>query len=96
MVAHTAMLNLAAHVSYCKPCTGCSVLVLLESRVLDLAGSYTISLAGLKVVLKLLQQSSLLSPSGQSLFFVILGARFSTFASICVGVQAQNFKHSHL
>ena len=42
----------------------------------------------LKVVLKLLQQSSLLSPSGQSLSIVVfLGGR----DSICVGVQAQIF-----
>ena len=40
------------------------------------------SLAGLKVVLQLLQQSSLLSPSRQSLFLVVFGARISTLASI--------------
>ena len=49
MVAHTATPNLITHVrSYCKPCAGHSV---LESRVLDLA---TMSLAGMKIVLKLL------------------------------------------
>ena len=71
-VAHTAIPNLTTHVSYCKSCAGRSFLALLESRVLDLA---TISLAGPKVVLKLLQQSSLLSPSGQSLFLVVFGGR---------------------
>ena len=41
------------------------------------------SLAGLEVVLKLLQQSSLLSHSGQLLFLVVFwGARFSTFANL--------------
>ena len=59
MVALTATPNLTTHMSYC--------LVLLDFRVLDLAG---MSLGGLKVF-KLLQQMSLLYPSGQSLFLVV-------------------------
>ena len=60
MVALTATPDLTTHVSYC--------LVLLDFRILDLAG---MSLGGLKVF-KLLQQMSLLYPSGQSLFLVVL------------------------
>ena len=41
------------------------------SPVLDLASGCAISLGGLNVLLKLLQQSSLKSPSGQSLFLVV-------------------------
>ena len=78
--------------------------LLLQS--LDLAiGSYTISLAGLKVqlqLLKLLQQSSFQSPLGQSHYslVILLGRDFAlllgTFGlnSICVypGLELQ---HSH-
>ena len=54
--------------------------MLLVSRFLDQLGSYTISLKVQLQVLKLLQQSLLLSPSGQLLFLVFLiWARFCTF-----------------
>ena len=53
-----------------QQCASDSSLVgVLASRLL---GLYTVSLAGLNVLLKLLQQSSLLSLSGQSLFLVVV------------------------
>ena len=46
------------------------------------------NLTGLKIVLKLLQQSSLLSPSGQVVFWGG-GARFGTFVSIILAKYNQ-------
>ena len=62
--------------------------MLLASQVLDRA-NYTIHLTGLKILLHVLLQSYLLSPSGQLLFLVVvvvvlLWARLSPYASMLV------------